>query len=64
MYIGNTWRLFEIAFEAIASIGVAFGLLSIALQSHLRNAIAGIGIYMNPQINIGDVLEVDGKRGW
>ena len=63
MYIGNTWRLFEIAFEAIASIGVAFGLLSIALQSHLRNAIAGIGIYMNPQINIGDVLEVDGKKG-
>ncbi|MEX0763974.1 MAG: mechanosensitive ion channel domain-containing protein [Nitrosopumilaceae archaeon] len=48
---------------AIASIGVAFGLLSIALQSHLRNAIAGIGIYMNPQINIGDVLEVDGKKG-
>jgi moderate conductance mechanosensitive channel len=63
MYVGNTLRLFQIAFEAIASIGVAFGLLSIALQSHLRNAIAGIGIYMNPQINVGDILEVDGKKG-
>ncbi len=63
MYIGNIWRLYEIAFEAIASIGVAFGLLSIALQSHLRNAIAGIGIYMNPQINVGDILEIEAKKG-
>jgi moderate conductance mechanosensitive channel len=63
MYIGNEWQLFEIAFEVIASIGVVFGLLSIAMQSHLRNAIAGIGIYMNSQINIGDVLEVENKKG-
>lgn len=63
MYVGNIWHLFEIAIEAIASIGVAFGLLSIALQAHLRNAIAGIGIYINPQINVGDILEVDGKKG-
>ncbi len=63
LYVGNEWRLFQIAFEAIASIGVAFGLFSIALQSHIRNAIAGIGIYLNPQINVGDVIEVEGKKG-
>jgi len=63
LYIGNEWHLFAIAFEAIASIGVAFGLLSIALQSHLRNAIAGIGIYLNPQIDVGDILEVENKKG-
>lgn len=63
VYLGDILGLFELALEVIASIGVAFALIALALQVHLKNVIAGIGLYLNPEINIGDVIEIGGKQG-
>ncbi|MFY9300108.1 MAG: mechanosensitive ion channel domain-containing protein [Candidatus Nitrosotenuis sp.] len=63
VYLGDVLGLFELAVEVIASIGVAFGLLALALQAHLKNVIAGIGLYLNPEINIGDIIEIGEKQG-
>lgn len=63
VYLGNILGLFELAVEVIASIGVAFALVALALQVHLKNVIAGIGLYLNPEINTGDVIEIGGKKG-
>jgi small-conductance mechanosensitive channel len=63
VYLGDILGLFELAVEVIASIGVAFALVALALQVHLKNVIAGIGLYLNAEINIGDVIEIGGKQG-
>ena len=55
--------LYTIAASVIASVGVAFALVSFALQNHLKNMISGIGFYMNKRIDIGDIVEVDGTKG-
>ena len=63
VYLGDILGLFELALEVIASVGVAFALIALALQVHLKNIVAGIGLYLNPEINIGDVIEIGGKQG-
>ena len=63
IYLGINFELFKIATEIIASVGVAFALVVWSLQNNLKNAVAGIGIYLNPEIDIGDVIEVDGNKG-
>ncbi|WP_316504317.1 mechanosensitive ion channel domain-containing protein [Nitrosopumilus sp.] len=62
-FLGILFDLFTIAASVIASVGVAFALVSFALQNHLKNMISGIGLYMNKRINIGDIIEVDGTKG-
>lgn len=62
-YLGLNFDLFKIASEIIASVGVAFALVVWSLQNNLKNAVAGIGIYLNPEIDIGDIIEVDGNKG-
>lgn len=63
VYLGDILGLFELALEVIASIGVAFALIALSLQVHLKNIVAGVGLYLNPEINIGDVIEIGGKKG-
>ena len=63
IYLGLNFDLFRIATEVIASVGVAFALVVWAIQNNLKNAVAGIGIYLNPEIDIGDIIEVDGNKG-
>ena len=63
IYLGFEFRLFQIAAEIIASIGVAFALVVWALQNNLKNAVAGIEIYLNPEIDIGDIIEIEDKKG-
>lgn len=63
VYLGINFELFKIATEIIASVGVAFALVVWSLQNNLKNAVAGIGIYLNPEIDVGDVIEVDGNKG-
>lgn len=63
IYLGINFELFKIATEIIASVGVAFALVVWSLQNNLKNAVAGIGIYLNPEIDVGDVIEVDGNKG-
>ena len=63
VYLGINFELFKIATEIIASVGVAFALVVWSLQNNLKNTVAGIGIYLNPEIDVGDVIEVDGNKG-
>ena len=62
-YLGLNFDLFKIASEIIASLGVAFALVVWALQNNLKNTVAGIGIYLNPEIDVGDIIEVDENKG-
>ncbi len=62
-YLGLTFGLFQAASEVIASIGVAFALVTFALQNHLKNIVSGIGLYLNSSIEIGDIIEIDGQKG-
>ena len=62
-YLAINFDLFRIATEIIASVGVAFALVVWSLQNSLKNTVAGIGIYLNPEIDIGDIIEVDGNKG-
>jgi small conductance mechanosensitive channel len=57
------YDVFQVANEILASIGIASGLVAIALQNMIKNVIAGIGIYLNPEIDVGDVIEIDGIKG-
>ena len=63
VYLGVLFDLFTLAASVIASFGVAFALVSFALQNHLKNIVSGIGLYLNKKINIGDTIEIDGKKG-
>lgn len=63
IYLGSDFKLFTVAAELIASMGVAFGLLSIAFQSYLKNLAAGLGNYLNSDLNIGDKIEISGIKG-
>lgn len=62
-YLGVNFDLFRIASEIIASVGVAFALVVWSLQNYLKNTVAGIGIYLNPEIDVGDIIEVEGNKG-
>ena len=63
VFLGTLFDLFTLAASVIASFGVAFALVSFALQNHLKNIVSGIGLYLNKKINIGDAIEIDGKKG-
>jgi moderate conductance mechanosensitive channel len=62
-YLGIVFNLFELASEIVASIGVVFALLIFSLQNNLKNTVAGIGIYLNPDIDIGDTIEIKDRKG-
>lgn len=62
-YLGVLFDFFTLAASVIASAGLAFALVSFALQNHLKNIVSGIGLYLNPRISIGDIIEIDGKKG-
>ena len=63
IYLGLQFDLFTLAASLIASLGVSFALISFALQNHLKNMISGIGLYLNKRIDLGDIIEIDGKKG-
>jgi len=63
VYLGLLFDLFTLAASVIASFGVAFALISFALQNHLKNIVSGIGLYLNKRIDIGDIIEIDNKKG-
>ena len=62
-YLGLNFDLFRVATEVIASVGVAFALVVWSLQNNLKNTVAGIGVYLNSEIDIGDIIEVEGNKG-
>ena len=63
VYLSTSFGLLVYAFETIASIGVGLVVLGIAFQNKLKNAAAGLSIYLGPRINLGDIIEIDNKVG-
>ncbi|MFB5620821.1 MAG: mechanosensitive ion channel domain-containing protein [Nitrosopumilus sp.] len=63
IYIGSSLGLFEIALEVITSIGVGMVVFGIALQHQLKNIAAGIGIFFNSDINVGDSITIKETEG-
>jgi len=63
VYLSTSFGLLVYAFETIASIGVGLVVLGIAFQNKLKNAAAGLTIYLGPRINLGDLIEIDNKVG-
>ena len=63
VYLSTSFGLLTFAFETIASIGVGLVVLGIAFQNKLKNAAAGLSIYLSPRVNLGDIIEIDNKVG-
>jgi len=63
VYLSTSFGLLAYAFETIASIGVGLVVLGIAFQNKLKNAVAGLSIYLSPRVNLGDIIEIDNKVG-
>lgn len=63
IYLGLLFGIFNIASEVIASMGLAFALITFALINHLKNLVAGIGLHLNPEINVGDIIEIGEQKG-
>ena len=63
VYLSTSFGLLVYVFETIASIGVGLVVLGIAFQNKLKNAAAGLSIYLGPRINLGDRIEIDNKVG-
>jgi len=58
IYVGRSLGLFEFALEIITSVGVGMVIFGIALQHQLKNIAAGIGIFFNSDINVGDLIKI------
>ncbi|HUT05584.1 MAG TPA: UBP-type zinc finger domain-containing protein, partial [Nitrosopumilaceae archaeon] len=63
LYIGTSFDIFSLAIETIVAVGGAFWLLLIALQNHLKNISAGLSNYLNPEIGVGDMIEINAQKG-
>ena len=62
-YLGSSLGLFEFALEVITSVGVGMVIFGIALQHQLKNIAAGIGIFFNSDINVGDSIIIKETQG-
>jgi small-conductance mechanosensitive channel len=62
-YIAYLWRLFEFVVGFLATAGALGLLLALSLVPWVTDVFAGISIALDPRLNIGSEVEVDGKRG-
>jgi len=62
-YLGYVFGIFDFAAEVITSMGLAFALITFALFNHLKNIVAGIGLHLNPEINVGDRIKIENVEG-
>ncbi|MFB5607099.1 MAG: UBP-type zinc finger domain-containing protein [Candidatus Nitrosomaritimum yanchengensis] len=63
LYIGTLFDIFSLAIETIIAVGGTFWLVLIALQNHLKNVSAGLSNYLNREIDVGDVIEINNQKG-
>ena len=63
LYVGTSFDIFSLAIETILAVGGTFWLLLIALQNHLKNISAGLGNYLNREMDIGDMIEIKDQKG-
>lgn len=62
-YIAYLWRLFEFLVGVLATAGALGLLFALSLVPYVSDIFAGISIVLDPRINVGSEVEVDGKRG-
>ncbi len=63
VYLSTSFGLLGYVFETIASIGVGLVVLGITFQNKLKNAAAGLSLYLGPRINLVDIIEFDNLVG-
>lgn len=63
VYLGINFKMFSFALELITSIGVGMVIFGIAFQHQLKNIVAGIGLFFNKEINVGDIIKIDFEKG-
>ncbi|MEM0440836.1 MAG: mechanosensitive ion channel [Candidatus Caldarchaeum sp.] len=62
-YIAYLWRLFEFVVGVLATAGALGLLFALSLVPYVSDIFAGISIVLDPRINVGSEVEIDGKRG-
>ncbi|MGD2106614.1 MAG: mechanosensitive ion channel family protein [Nitrosopumilaceae archaeon] len=63
IYLGINFGIFNLAIEFIAYLGIGLWVILIPFQTNLKNLASGISNYLNTEIDIGDIIEMDGKKG-
>ena len=63
IYIGINFGMFSLAVEVIAYLGIGLWIILIPFQTYLKNLASGISNYLNSDIDIGDIIEMKGKKG-
>ncbi len=62
-YLAYLWHLFEFVIGFLATAGALGLLLALSLVPWVTDIFAGISIVLDPRINIGSEVEIEGKRG-
>ena len=63
LYLGTSFNIFSLAIETIIAVGGAVWFLLLALQNHLKNISSGLTNYLNPEIGVGDMIEINDQKG-
>lgn len=63
LFLGLSYGLFDFALEIVASIGLGMVVLGISFQNTLKNWVAGIGIFFNGNVNLGDTIQIKEMKG-
>ncbi|MEM1947062.1 MAG: mechanosensitive ion channel [Candidatus Caldarchaeum sp.] len=62
-YVAYLWRFFEFVVGVLATAGALGLLLALSLVPWVTDIFSGISLALDPKINIGSEVEIDGKRG-
>lgn len=62
-YVAYIWRLFEFVVGILATAGALGLLFALSLVPYVSDIFAGISIVLDPRINVGSEVEIEGKRG-
>ncbi|MEM2236887.1 MAG: mechanosensitive ion channel [Candidatus Caldarchaeum sp.] len=62
-YVAYLWRFFEFVVGVLATAGALGLLFALALVPWVSDILSGISIALDPRINIGSEVELEGKRG-
>jgi small-conductance mechanosensitive channel len=63
LFLGLSYGLFNFALEIVASIGVGMVILGMSFQNTLKNWVAGIGIFFNNEVSLGDTIQIKETKG-
>jgi len=63
LFLGLSYGLFNYALEIVASIGVGMVVLGVSFQNTLKNWVAGMGIFFNSEVNLGDTIQIKETKG-